>query len=90
MGAFCDLEINPLRLLLKGVDIPFALIVHVNTERYVINPDKTLDLLTKLSLDDNLLRQDSHGHRLQHYCQLIASLHVHQGLNTDLSNSCAR
>ncbi len=32
----------------------------------VINPEKTLDLLTKLSLDDNLLRQDSHGHRLQH------------------------
>ena len=40
MGAFCDVEVDPFREFLKETKTSFSLIVHVNTERYVINPTK--------------------------------------------------
>lgn len=43
MGAFCDVEINPFRDFLKETNVPYVLIVHVNTERYTINPSKIDD-----------------------------------------------
>ena len=43
MGAFCDIEVNPFREFLKEVSVPYALIVHVNTEAYTINPAKIHD-----------------------------------------------
>lgn len=43
MGAFCDIEIDPLRYFLKEIKVPYSFIVHVNTERYIINPSKIED-----------------------------------------------
>lgn len=40
LGAFCDLEIDPLRKFLLSLKTPFYLIVHSNTEVYTINNKK--------------------------------------------------
>lgn len=36
-GAFCDLEINPLRTFLLKIDIPFFILIHSNTETHTFD-----------------------------------------------------
>lgn len=43
-GAFCDLEINPLRKFLLKTEIPFCIVIHSNTETHQVESSKIKEI----------------------------------------------
>lgn len=69
MGAFCDFEIDSLRLFLLDTKVPIYIVVHSNNDQYFIDANKT-ESIKKLCIKAGKLYFVSHRMQLQSENQL--------------------